>query len=112
MATPLWQLSRRYYGDPTLYDVLGVFNGIDDYRDIPVGKKIIIPSDPSVLRDIKKNPGAARQIIADYKAGKKGSDTGDGQGSKPKTPQGRVEMDALSVLTRPGDLPSNQGTSR
>lgn len=109
----LWQVSRRYYGDPSLYDVLGTFNGIDDYRDIPVGKKILIPSDPSVLRKIKANPGAAAQIIADYKAGKKGNDGGDDQGNDTATatrPGGPVNMDALSVLSSPGRLPSNLGT--
>lgn len=46
----LWDLSAKYYNDPTLYSVFLEVNNIDNPRTIPVGQVIIIPA----FDDMKK----------------------------------------------------------
>ncbi|RCK79156.1 MAG: hypothetical protein OZSIB_0270 [Candidatus Ozemobacter sibiricus] len=40
----LWDLSSKFYGDPTLYPVFLEVNDIANPRTIPVGKVILVPS--------------------------------------------------------------------
>ena len=40
----LWDLSAKFYGDPTLYPVFLEVNDIANPRTIPVGREIVVPS--------------------------------------------------------------------
>lgn len=40
----LWDLSAKYYGDPTLYPIFLECNNIQNPRTIPTGKVIVVPS--------------------------------------------------------------------
>ncbi len=40
----LWDLSSKFYGDPTLYPVFLEVNDIANPRTIPVGKEILVPN--------------------------------------------------------------------
>lgn len=73
----LWELSAKYYNDPTLYPVFLEVNNIDNPRMIPVGKVIIIPS----FDDMKKvsqevDPTKRKDMIRNLSGSTSGSSTG------------------------------------
>lgn len=80
----LWELSAKFYNDPTLYPVFLEVNNIDNPRMIPVGREIIIPS----FDDMKKvaqevDPAKRKSLIS-----KLSSNSGSSSSSGSKTDSG------------------------
>lgn len=82
----LWELSSKYYNDPTLYPVFLEVNNIDNPRMIPVGRVIIVPG----FDDMKKvaqevDPTKRKELI------KKLARSNSSPGSIPETEVGKDE---------------------
>lgn len=56
----LWDLSTKYYGDPTLYPIFLEVNAITNPRTIPTGKVIVVPSMDEIKGISKEHDPAKR----------------------------------------------------
>jgi hypothetical protein len=111
----LWDLSAKFFGDPTLYPVFLEVNRIDNVRTIPTGKVIVVPS----VDELKKissehDPAKRKALISNVSGspdpsdsgtsliGSRGSNTGNsgsfGSADTPGntgTPIGRIRRDSF-----------------
>ena len=61
----LWDLSLRFFGDPSLYPVFLEVNGITNPRTIPTGKMIIVPSYDEIRKiAAEPDPPRRRELIS------------------------------------------------
>jgi len=84
----LWDLSSKYYNDPTLYPIFLEVNSIDNPRMIPVGRVIIIPS----FDDMKKvaaepDPAKRQSMIKSLSGGSSTFDSETNTGNETKQDQ-------------------------
>ncbi|HOY65467.1 MAG TPA: LysM peptidoglycan-binding domain-containing protein [Candidatus Ozemobacteraceae bacterium] len=99
----LWDLSAKYYNDPTLYPVFLEVNNIDNPRMIPVGKVIIIPSFEEMKKVANEPDPAKRQSMVKSLSGGSPIDNGGSSPVKPmnpsdtEDPEEKVAIDAGSV---------------
>ncbi len=106
----LWELSAKYYNDPTLYPVFLEVNNIDNPRMIPVGREIIIPSfdamkkvaqevDPakrkSLINKLSSNAGSSSGSKIDSDSKKEPLKDADGRELKPVDPK---SVSILNIL--------------
>ncbi len=88
----LWDLSAKYYGDPTLYTILLEVNGIANPRTIPNGITILIPSKSRMTEIAKEKDPARRKELVKNATGGGSSGSTPGKGTKP----GAGQTDAVS----------------
>ncbi|HEY9070671.1 MAG TPA: LysM domain-containing protein [Candidatus Ozemobacteraceae bacterium] len=98
----LWDLSAKYYNDPTLYPVFLEVNNIDNPRMIPVGRVIIIPSFEEMKKVANEPDPAKRQSMVKSLSG--GSSVSSGgttpvppMNSDTEDPDEKVAIDPSSV---------------
>ena len=105
----LWELSAKYYNDPTLYPVFLEVNNIDNPRMIPVGREIIIPSFDDMKKVAQEVDPSKRKSLINKLSSNAGSSSSSGSkidsGSKkepPKDEDGRelkpVDPKSVSIL--------------
>ena len=72
----LWDMAKKYYGDPTLYTIIAEVNGVTNPRTILDGTVLIIPnkSDMQAIA-AEKDASKRQQLIQD--AGGKTNGTGN-----------------------------------
>lgn len=72
----LWELSNKFYGDPTLYPIFLECNKIDNPRAIPIGKTIIVPNVDEIKKISREHDAAKRQELINQISGKAPEATG------------------------------------
>ncbi|HOT29787.1 MAG TPA: LysM domain-containing protein [Candidatus Ozemobacteraceae bacterium] len=78
----LWELSAKYYNDPTLYPVFLEVNNIDNPRMIPVGREIIIPSFDDMKKVAQEVDPAKRKSLISKLSSNAGSSSSSSSESK------------------------------
>lgn len=103
----LWELSAKYYNDPTLYPVFLEVNHIDNPRMIPVGREIIIPSFDDMKKVAQEVDPDKRKSLISKLSSNAGSSTGSSSDSaakkeEPKDEEGNalkpVDPKSVSIL--------------
>ncbi len=59
----LWELSNKFYGDPTLYPIFLEVNNITNPRTIPTGKVIIVPNVDEIKKISREFDAAKRKDL-------------------------------------------------
>ncbi|HNW36186.1 MAG TPA: LysM peptidoglycan-binding domain-containing protein, partial [Candidatus Ozemobacteraceae bacterium] len=87
----LWDLSSKYYNDPTLYPIFLEVNDIDNPRMIPVGRVIIIPSFDEMKKVAAEPDPAKRQsMIKNLSGGSSSSSSSSDTGSTSDKKQDQI----------------------
>ncbi|MBP7633577.1 LysM peptidoglycan-binding domain-containing protein [Candidatus Ozemobacteraceae bacterium] len=103
----LWELSAKYYNDPTLYPVFLEVNNIDNPRMIPVGREIIIPSFDDMKKVAQEVDPAKRKSLINKLSSNAGSNSGsksdsDSKKEPPKDEDGKdlkpVDPKSVSII--------------
>lgn len=98
----LWDLSAKFYGDPTLYPIFLECNSISNPRTIPVGKVIVIPSYDEIKKIAAESDSQRRKELISKIQGDADSANAASSGSAKNKP----------APTPPTDDPNRQNLYR
>jgi len=123
----LWDLSQKFFGDPTLYPIFLEVNDIDNPRTIPTGREIIVPNydemkkiaqepDPEKRKTLIKNvtggvsPATTTTTTTTTSSSSSGSSSGSSVGgssdpNNPSIPSGPIDPKDVTfgkILEGPG----------
>ena len=115
----LWDLSNKFYGDPTLYPIFLEVNKIDNVRTIPTGKVLVIPSAEDIKKISREHDPDKRKALISQAAGSSDSrpliEKNDSSSSNSSYDQVGLRRDSfLNVLAgpKPGTLQKVDGSKK
>ena len=83
----LWDMAKKYYGDPTLYTIIAEVNGVSNPRTILDGTVLVIPNKSDMEKIAAEKDQKKRQELIKQAGGKTSSEEDnskkdDGNGNK------------------------------
>ena len=98
LGDTFWDLTAKYYGDPSLYTILMEVNGISNPRVLECGKVLIIPSKSDMEKIANEKDSAKRkELINKIKGGNSNNDKSSSYDTKEDNNK-QLDLDMDDIL--------------
>lgn len=98
LGDTFWDLTAKYYGDPSLYTILMEVNGVSNPRVLECGKVIIIPDKSDMERiSNEKDASKRKELINKIKGGNNNSDSKPSSSNNEKE-NAQLDLDMDDIL--------------